>query len=68
MPLWVARNQKGMLMLYKYNKPHRAEHYGHTGCDYWENGHDGFILDPSLFSDLKWEDEPLLVTLTEVLQ
>lgn len=57
--MWVARCRGGHLFLYE-NKPFRNEKYGG-----WDNiGGGGIItLDSSLFTELKWEDEPIEVEL-----
>lgn len=69
--MWVARNRNGSLLLFyegsKPTKPHPAE----TWCwkfdtsGVWRNfdGRD-IELNPSLFPNLTWEDEPIEVELT----
>lgn len=60
--MWVARCRGGHLFLYE-NKPFRNEKYGG-----WDNiGGGGIItLDSSLFTELKWEDEPIEVDVVSI--
>lgn len=64
--MWVAREKSGRLFLFT-NKPIR-----HEKCPgLWVN--DNVItpimeIDPSLFPNLKWEDEPLEVELTPTVK
>lgn len=53
--MWVARDKDNVLTLYK-NKPYR-------NGDYWTCDIPYLIIDESWFPELKWENEPLEVTL-----
>lgn len=65
--MWIARNKDGVLKLF-LNKPVRFED-GWLSAD-WERINSRIsvesnmiFIDESLFSELKWENEPLEVTL-----
>ena len=65
--MWIARDKDGQLTLFT-NKPHRCTDVG------WDNESwdvvsmdeftDTMILNPNLFPNLTWEDEPIEVELT----
>jgi len=64
--MWIARDKDGQLTLFT-NKPHRCTDVG------WDNESwdvvsmdeftDTMILNPNLFPNLTWEDEPIEVEL-----
>lgn len=58
--MWIARNKDGTLILFK-GKPVRgslSEEWIPFG-DTWQS----FEIDKSLFSDIKWDNEPIEVIL-----
>lgn len=56
--MWIARDKTGRLFLY-YTKPKRHKTGWHIkGIPYLQ-------LDKSMFPNLKWEDEPIEVVITE---
>lgn len=65
---WVARDDDGTLAIH-YEKPRRVCYYKNEivsdGTPWaWENEAGYGLLPVKIFSDLKWEDEPLEVELT----
>ncbi len=60
--MWVARDKNNSLWLYK-EKPYRNEIY-----ECWQS-EDPYVyvgpIDKTLFPNLKWEDEPIEVTIIE---
>lgn len=59
--MWVARDKNNNLHLW-FNKPLRFKD------GYWYNNDGDFIIDSQLFSYLKWEDEPIEVSLIETFK
>lgn len=60
--MWVARDKDGELTLYK-SKPHRGK-LPRWDPESWDSGDEYWIvLDPKLFPDLTWDDEPIEVEL-----
>lgn len=62
--MWVARDKDGELNLYKA-KPQRSDAigYNHESWDTLKFDDNGIELDPKLFPDLTWDDEPIEVEL-----
>lgn len=56
--MWVARDKYGHLILFIKNCPFRDEIDG-----MWVSNERPIYLDITLFSNLKWEDEPVKVVL-----
>lgn len=52
--MWVARDKDTSLTLFTGLKPVRSEEHG-----WWWMDENLWKIDPSLFPDLKWEDEPI---------
>lgn len=71
--MWVARDKNGTLHLW-FNRPYRAYDYwfGRQTQDGWnqkeeyiQNKHE---IDSKLFPYLKWEDEPIEVSIIETFR
>ena len=60
--LWVARDKNGFLFAYE-DKPKRCDNQKE-----WFAGKFLFSIENSFFPNLKWEDEPLEVMLTQVIK
>ena len=68
MKAWITRDKDGELWLHTH-KPKRVSYPG--GLEYWEasmnpNASEMQILNEKLFKDLKWEDEPIEVTIKPI--
>lgn len=61
--MWVARDKDGTLALYK-EKPVRGSLDKERWVTFWP-AYECFEIDRSLFSNLKWEDEPIEVDIAE---
>lgn len=59
---WVARQPNGSLWLYD-NKPHFIRDYNVWGSEIGREIELEDITDPTIFSDLTWESEPVEVEL-----
>lgn len=60
--MWVARDKDGELDLY-IKKPQRSDAIGYNH-ENWDSYDEHWIpLDPKLFPDLTWNDEPIEVEL-----
>lgn len=64
--MWIARDKDGDLTLFS-SKPHRCTDVGWNNESWDVSSMDDFtdvmILDPNMFPDLTWEDEPIEVEL-----
>jgi hypothetical protein len=63
--MWVARTKSGLLQLFS-SKPYREVLWSNMFCvERWNCNGDLFTFSDNidLFSDLKWEDEPIEVEL-----
>jgi hypothetical protein len=56
--LWVARDSSGTLYLHASKPERRLTYWAQRMCTLRINKDD--------FPDLKWEDEPIMVTLTKI--
>lgn len=63
--LWVARDKDGELNLY-LAKPIRFNNSNGWEKDCWDTDDEYLHIDPSLFPNLKWEDEPFQVELNDL--
>ena len=65
--MWIARDKDGQLTLFT-NKPHRCTDVGWNNESWDVVSMDEFtdmmILNPTLFQNLTWENEPIEVELT----
>lgn len=63
--MWVARDKDGLLKLFlvKPMRSHLPNVYIWVNASLNKNNYVGEIYDSALFPDLKWEDEPIEVSL-----
>ena len=64
--MWIARDKDGELNLFS-NKPHRCTSIGWNNeswdVESMDEFNDTMLLNPNLFPNLNWEDEPIEVEL-----
>ena len=68
--LWVARDKDGLLVLFRGNPVRDNDYKEWCTSDYCEDKHlynSCLPINTSLFQNLTWEDEPLEVILTPVI-
>ncbi len=63
--MWIARDDDGTLGLYS-EKPSRTNEYGCWGIVVKNDNQFSVMLEPELFHDLNWSDNPLEVELKEI--
>ena len=63
--MWVARDKDGSLAV--FNDPQPPTRQVCNGHEEWD-GHNFMYIDPSLFPNLKWEDEPIEVSIIETFR
>jgi hypothetical protein len=62
--MWVARDKDGRLGITE-EKPSRYTVDAADGPVFWSSDDTGMFINPNLFPDLKWEDDPIEVELVK---